>query len=145
MLRGALFATRRLISPLLLWHFGGCGSEAVVSGPVIDDRNHCSSTVQPVVTDSVRGKFTWSPACGVDLLIVERQQPGDPFGWDVMWVLQPWSKLIFPPIDYGTTVDGAIAPLTATPPALQPGRTYRVWVSGRFFAERFPSATWTVP
>jgi hypothetical protein len=137
--------TRHALRLAVLSLGAACTPEATSNVPVLDDSNRCLNAIQPVVSDSVRGGFTWSPGCGLHALTVSRQRVDNPFSWEDVWFLQPWTKLVFPPIAYGSSPSGAIAPLNATPPVLEPGRTYRVTVGFGFYTNPYPSVTWTVP
>lgn len=142
---------RRSCRSVILWRLlaigtgVGCATEATTNVPLLDGSNGCTTLVTPVVSDSARGQITWSPACGLRGLLVQRQRTDNPLSWDDLWFLQPWSTLIFPDVIYGELASGSIAPLNSSPPPLERGRTYRVTIFLDVFTNPFPSATWVVP
>jgi hypothetical protein len=100
----------------------------------------CVAPVSISVGTGTSPTFSWSPACGIDRLVVS--EPGPPsqgFGFIPRWAIREDGRLIEPLVRYaeapaGTTVEISPEPLVA-------GRAYRIEVFGSTGSLGFQSFT----
>jgi hypothetical protein len=124
-MRTPLFRTLTwTLAPFLL----GCGDS---TGPEEPDEQVIPCTeqigsVDVTVSDGLTPTFSWSPACGVAMILIE-EDASDMWGAGTdedAWSDPAAANLITPPVSYGATPTGTTAIQDALP--LVSGRNYEV-------------------
>jgi hypothetical protein len=96
---------------------GGCPAPRVTEG--------CKTTVAVRVSGGITPRIDWSPACGMNHVMV-RTTRADGFAGAVFWSLSAPGSLLGPGVIYGEEPPGAS--LEGPTRALQPGTSYTVFL-----------------